>query len=215
MAVRPPKTRSLSIPQVRHSWFLVPSLSVKNISGFVLPIAVIHSGRGICTSSPTFPPHWWNDITTYWSKIILKTRIIKENWVQNISSKENTCIYINELFSRFVPVVWARGRAQSERDAYTQSKYIAAEHVIQQCPTNNRSSHHRHWLTSVLSISLSDLPCQPTRSPCWWYRARFYKNKKNSQTFEEWKTYSLIIDTDSTTQRKRKIVNESERHGVL
>ena len=67
-AVRPLKTRSLSIPHDRHSGFRLPSLSVKNMWGLIRPISATQWGRGIQTSSPTLPPHSWNDITT-WANI--------------------------------------------------------------------------------------------------------------------------------------------------
>ena len=67
--VRLLNTRSLSTPQDKHSGFLLPSLSVKKISGFSWPISRTHLGSGIFTSSPTFPPHSWNDITTWRKKL--------------------------------------------------------------------------------------------------------------------------------------------------
>lgn len=63
-AVRPRKFRSLSIPQERHSGLRLPSLSVKNMSGLLRPISATQWGSGMQTSSPTLPPHSWNDNTT-------------------------------------------------------------------------------------------------------------------------------------------------------
>jgi hypothetical protein len=64
MPVLPRRTRSLSIPQERHSVFLLPSRSVKNISWFSFAISMIHFGREINTSPDAVSPDPWNDNTT-------------------------------------------------------------------------------------------------------------------------------------------------------
>ena len=64
MPVLPRRTRSLSIPQERHSVFLLPSRSVKNISWFSFAISMIHFGREINRSPDPVSPDPWNDNTT-------------------------------------------------------------------------------------------------------------------------------------------------------
>jgi len=51
-------------PQERHSVFLLPSRSVKNISWFSFAISMIHFGREINTSPDPVSPDPWNDNTT-------------------------------------------------------------------------------------------------------------------------------------------------------
>jgi hypothetical protein len=55
--VLPFRTRSLSMPQDRHSVFLLPSRSVKNMSWLSFPISKTHWGREIKTSPESVPPY--------------------------------------------------------------------------------------------------------------------------------------------------------------